>query len=223
MTQTAKQIAQKPRRGRPPASENVDRRDALLTSAIKLFAQKGFSAVDLREISRDASVTVGLIRHYFDSKEGLIDEAIANVIEQLQAVFGQVTADIDASNGGAFIDLMSQRHTDLLYPRYELLQFLKHLAVELPDQSRPIFKAYYKHLNTEILELERRWGLPPTIDPSWLTFTLMFIQLGPIFLSEQIKSIMDFDKDNKVVMQKRNVTSTELLKHGIVAKSKNEG
>lgn len=223
MTDTAKLPVKKPRRGRPPASEKVDRRDALLTSAIKLFSQQGFSAVDLREISKDAGVTVGLIRHYFDSKEGLIDEAIANVIEQLQAVFGQVTADIDASDGEAFIDLMSQRHTDLLYSRYELLQFLKHLAVELPDQSRPIFKAYYKHLNSEILELERRWGLHPTIDPAWLTFTLMFIQLGPIFLSEQIKSIMDFDKDNNAAMLKRNITSTEMLKHGIVAKPEKEG
>lgn len=222
MTNAAKPLAKKPRRGRPPASENVDRLDALLTSAIKLFSQKGFSAVDLREISKDASVTVGLIRHYFDSKEGLIDEAIASVIEQLQAVFTQVTADIDASSGEAFIDLLSQRHTDLLYTRYELLQFLKHLAVELPDQSRPIFRAYYNHLNSEILELERRWGLPPTIDPSWLTFTLMFIQLGPIFLSEQIKSIMDFDKDNKAIMLKRSITSTDMLKHGIVAKHKNE-
>ena len=222
MTNTAKLPVKRPRRGRPPASEKVDRRDALLTSAIKLFAQKGFSAVDLREISKDAGVTVGLIRHYFDSKEGLIDEAIANVIEQLQSVFSQVTADIDASDGEAFIDLMSQRHTDLLYSRYELLQFLKHLAVELPDQSRSIFKAYYKHLNSEILELERRWGLHAEIDPSWLTFTLMFIQLGPIFLSEQIKSIMDFDKDNKAVMLKRNITSTEMLKHGIVAKHKDE-
>ena len=223
MTNAAKLPIKKPRRGRPPASEKIDRRDALLTSAIKLFSQQGFSAVDLREISKDAGVTVGLVRHYFDSKQGLIDGAIANVIEQLQAVFGQVTADIDVSSGEAFIDLLSKRHTDFLYTRYELLQFLKHLAVELPDQSRPIFKAYYKHLNSEILELERRWGLPPTIDPSWLTFTLMFIQLGPIFLSEQIKAIMDFDKDNKAIMLKRTITSTEMLKHGIVAKHKNEG
>jgi AcrR family transcriptional regulator len=208
----------KPRRGRPPASENVDRRDALLTSAIKLFSQKGFSAVDLREISKEAGVTVGLVRHYFCSKEGLVDEAIANVIEQLQAVFGQVVSDIDVPSGTAFIDLMSQRHTVLLYSRYELLHFLKHLAVELPDQSRPIFKAYYKHLNSEILELERRWGLHPSIDPSWLTFTLMFIQLGPIFLNEQIKSIIDLSIDDKSFMLKRNITSTEMLKHGIVMK-----
>lgn len=215
-------MSKRPRRGRPPASENVDRRDALLKSAIKLFAEKGFSAVDLREISKDAGVTVGLIRHYFDSKDGLIDAAIANVTEQLQAVFGKVTADIDASSGQAFIDLMSQRHTEILYPRYELLQFLKHLAVELPDQSRPIFKSYYNHLNSEIRELECRWGLSPKIDPSWLTFTLMFIQLGPVFLSEQIKSVMDFDKDNKAIMLTRNVTSTEMLKHGIVREGKSE-
>ena len=215
-------MSKRPRRGRPPASENVDRRDALLKSAIKLFAEKGFSAVDLREISKDAGVTVGLIRHYFDSKDGLIDAAIANVTEQLQAVFGKVTADIDASSGQAFIDLMSQRHTEILYPRYELLQFLKHLAVELPDQSRPIFKSYYNHLNSEILELECRWGLSPKIDPSWLTFTLMFIQLGPVFLSEQIKAVMDFDKDNKAIMLTRNVTSTEMLKHGIVREGKSK-
>lgn len=222
MTQISKPLVKRPRRGRPPASENVDRREALLTSAIRLFAEKGFSAVDLREISKDAGVTVGLIRHYFDSKDGLIDEAIANVIDQLQAVFGQVTTNIDASSGQAFIDLMSQRHTDILYPRYELLQFLKHLAIELPDQSQTIFKSYYRHLNTEVLELERRWGLSPKIDPSWLTLTLMFIQLGPIFLSEQIKSILDLGKGDDAIMLKRHTTSSEMLKHGIVAEDKAE-
>ncbi|QJB68250.1 TetR/AcrR family transcriptional regulator [Parasphingorhabdus halotolerans] len=215
-------MTQEPRRGRPPASEQVDRRDALLKSAIKLFAERGFSAVDLREISKDAGVTVGLIRHYFDNKEGLIDEAIANVIDQLQAVFGQVTADIDASSGYEFIDLLSQRHDALLYQRYELLQFLKHLAVEMTDKSGPIFKSYYKHLNSEVLELQRRWGLPSKIDPSWLTFTLMFIQLGPIFLTEQMKAIMGFDKDDKAIMTTRTVTSTEILKHGIVVEKKSE-
>jgi len=216
MTQTAKQISRKPRRGRPPASEKVDRRDALLKSAIKLFAKQGFSSVDLREISKDAGVTVGLIRHYFDSKEGLIDEAITDVTNQLQAVFRQVTADIEASSGQAFIDLMSQRHSDILYSRYELLQFLKHLAVELPDQSYPIFKTYFKMLNSEILEMESRWGLNPKIDTSWLTFTLMFIQLGPIFLREQIKATTGIDTEDRTAICTRSMTSSFLLKHGIV-------
>lgn len=216
MTQSSKPLVKRPRRGRPPASEKVDRREALLKSAIKLFAGKGFSAVDLREISKDAGVTVGLIRHYFESKEGLIDAAIAIVTERLQVIFKQITGNIEASSGEEFIDIIAERHTDFLLPQYELLQFLKHLAIELPEQSQPIFRTYFSLLNSEIKELESRWGLNPNIDASWLTFMLMYIQLGPIFLSKQIEAILDIGSDNRDATLTRSATNTFILKHGII-------
>ncbi|MCC7403298.1 MAG: TetR/AcrR family transcriptional regulator [Bdellovibrionales bacterium] len=46
-------------------------KEQLLAAAIKLFAEKGFEAVTVREVAREANINFGLIRYYFTDKTGL--------------------------------------------------------------------------------------------------------------------------------------------------------
>ncbi|MEL4357755.1 MULTISPECIES: TetR/AcrR family transcriptional regulator [unclassified Luteococcus] len=54
------------RRGRRPAG--ADTRATILASARKLFATRGYDAVSLRSIARDADVDPALVHHYFEGK-----------------------------------------------------------------------------------------------------------------------------------------------------------
>jgi AcrR family transcriptional regulator len=62
------------------AGEDDDRptagRDALLSSAIELFAARGPASVSVRDIARHASANQGLIYRHFDSKDALLAVAI---------------------------------------------------------------------------------------------------------------------------------------------------
>ncbi len=62
----------------PRPSETGPRRaqDALLASAIELFAQHGPASVSIRDVARHAGVNHGLVHRHFGSKEDLITEAI---------------------------------------------------------------------------------------------------------------------------------------------------
>lgn len=51
-------------------------RDALLSSAIELFAERGPESVSVRDIARHAEVNQGLIHRHFGSKAALLTEAI---------------------------------------------------------------------------------------------------------------------------------------------------
>lgn len=51
-------------------------RQALIASAIELFADRGPAAVTVREIADDAGVNHGLVHHYFGSKDGLLTAAL---------------------------------------------------------------------------------------------------------------------------------------------------
>jgi AcrR family transcriptional regulator len=51
----------------PPA----DARQRIMSVSVKLFAQKGFEGVSVRDISAAAKVNVSLISYYFGGKEGL--------------------------------------------------------------------------------------------------------------------------------------------------------
>lgn len=54
----------------------------ILNSAIKLFANKGFDAVSVREICKDAGVNLCMISYYFGGKKELYKAIIDNLIEK---------------------------------------------------------------------------------------------------------------------------------------------
>lgn len=49
----------------------MDNRDRILDESLRLFAEKGYSAVGIQEIVDNSSVTKPTLYHYFGSKEGL--------------------------------------------------------------------------------------------------------------------------------------------------------
>ncbi len=56
---------------RAPRSDGAEARHRLLHTALRLFAQKGFSKTSTREIAREAEVNISAISYYFGDKEGL--------------------------------------------------------------------------------------------------------------------------------------------------------
>jgi AcrR family transcriptional regulator len=52
----------------------VDRRRQILDAAIRVFARQGFNACRVSDIAREANVAYGLVYHYFDSKDQVLNE-----------------------------------------------------------------------------------------------------------------------------------------------------
>lgn len=52
------------------------RREAILLAALDLFFQRGYSDTKISDIAKAAEMSVGLLFHYFDSKEKLYEELI---------------------------------------------------------------------------------------------------------------------------------------------------
>lgn len=63
---------------------DIDSRNKILNTAIKLFSTKGFRETSVREISREAGVNVSMVSYYFGGKDGLL-ETIINEIADLFA------------------------------------------------------------------------------------------------------------------------------------------
>ncbi|MFA6045214.1 MAG: helix-turn-helix domain-containing protein [Phycisphaerales bacterium] len=64
------------------ASEKRGSREALLDSAAKLFAEKGYAAVGTREIAADAGANLGMIKYHFGSKGELFVAAVHQLLER---------------------------------------------------------------------------------------------------------------------------------------------
>src|SRR5215216_3905766 len=65
----------KPRkRGRPagPTAQGTVAKDRLYATATQLIASRGYEATTLRDIAKEAGVSVGLLYRYFPSKQAVI-------------------------------------------------------------------------------------------------------------------------------------------------------
>ena len=83
----------KPRkRGRPPGRtpQGAAARDRLYATATQLIAARGYEATTLRDIAKEAGVSVGLLYRYFPSKQAVV---IA-LYDQLSSEYAQQAASI---------------------------------------------------------------------------------------------------------------------------------
>jgi TetR/AcrR family transcriptional regulator len=71
----------------PTRSEQKEhRRNLILMTALDLFIQKGFASTKVSDIAGAAGMSVGLMFHYFESKEQLYEELINRGIEKPKSV-----------------------------------------------------------------------------------------------------------------------------------------
>jgi TetR/AcrR family fatty acid metabolism transcriptional regulator len=75
----------------------ADRRRQLLDAAVRVFARQGFHGCRVSDIADEAGVAYGLVYHYFDSKEQILDELFLERWDVMIAAIGEADAREDLS------------------------------------------------------------------------------------------------------------------------------
>lgn len=81
-----------------PARSNGDgheQRQQILTATVSLISERGVDTVRLRDVASTAGVSVGMIQHYFESRDRLIEEAFRRFSDDVIAQLHRVTAGPD--------------------------------------------------------------------------------------------------------------------------------
>ena len=65
-----------PRNEQQNAAIKDERREQILSVALKLFGKRGFAATKMSDVSKAAGVSYGLVYHYFSSKEEIFSELL---------------------------------------------------------------------------------------------------------------------------------------------------
>ena len=74
-----------------PRGNAVDKRRLILDAAIRVFAERGFHHCRVSDVADEAGVAYGLVYHYFDSKEEILNELF---LERWQILLDAI-AEID--------------------------------------------------------------------------------------------------------------------------------
>ena len=95
MKSAVKAVATTPH-GRPTSARDElmqERRAAILDAAEGLLAEHGFDALRLRDVSREAGVSIGLIQHYFTTRDELLYETMREASERRVEQWSQLAVD----------------------------------------------------------------------------------------------------------------------------------
>lgn len=134
-------------------------KEKILKAAVKLFAQKGFDGVSIREICKEADINVCMVSYYFGGKKELYQGIIDNLIER-QINFAKTFVDIDKDiselsyqEKAELLLLMTDKFIDFFYANFtsDLIVLL------LKEQQKPDFVVnspvlnYFRKLVAELL------------------------------------------------------------------------
>ncbi|MBI3898153.1 MAG: TetR/AcrR family transcriptional regulator [Gammaproteobacteria bacterium] len=131
-TKTGKHRALIRRRpGRPSGTDHAHEvRTALLTASRKLFAERDFKSVSVRDIARAARVNEAMVHYHFKNKQGLyramLQETIGPIVRQIQAVIADPPANSESSLPPLMRAMMTMFARDPWVPRLIVREVLGH-------------------------------------------------------------------------------------------------
>lgn len=109
-----------PSNRRMTASGAKETRGRLLTAAAHLFADRGFQAVSIREIAKEAGVNSALVNYYFGSKDALFEEVIRlYTVDHIAYRLERLSTERRRKNTLSLEDLLAIYLEPLIFPEAE--------------------------------------------------------------------------------------------------------
>lgn len=100
----------KQRGGRTQAERSATTREAIVAAATRLFAERGYEATGIDEVTRAAGVSKGALYHHYADKADVLaavyEDVETKLVERLVAVASRETDPLEAVRAGAhaFLD-----------------------------------------------------------------------------------------------------------------------
>ncbi len=164
----------------------VEPKQRILKAAISLFAQKGFAAVGVREIAKEANVNIAMISYYFEGKAGILKAVLEEFFERYSQMLREaVDEERPAEEGiriliGHMVDFVRE-NTELAIVAYN------ELPLDLPELAELKVEKITQMIGI-MSGLIKRFGLDPEdiyhlgmIGPSLISM---------VFMNFRIKSIL---------------------------------
>ena len=194
-----------------------DGRARLIEAALRLFAERGFDGVTVRDLATASGVSVGLINHHFGSKEGLraaVDDHFMRQFEEATA-FEPEPKNSERVTPEDYADTVDQwinRHQDR-WP--DTVNYFRRALLEESDWGYALFARFYAIAQTSVTKMDADGKLAADVDRLWLPFLMMYLELGTMLLDPYIKRTIGksgFDGD---LWRRRHRAYVTLIMRGI--------
>src|SRR5215207_1439908 len=164
------------RRPAPPSLEPtmaeeraVDKRRAILDAAIRVFARQGFHNARVSDVAAEAGVAYGLVYHYFDSKDQMLNELFSErwslLLEASQEVQRGDVSPREKLGGVAGFIIESYRHNP---------ELMKVIIVEVTRAANsfgrthlPEIRQAYEQIEKIVSDAQQTGEFRDDVDPNF--------------------------------------------------------
>ncbi len=171
-----------------PETTAPEPKQRILNAAVSLFAQKGFAAVGVREVAREAGVNIAMISYYFEGKVGILRAILEEFFDRYQHVLSQI--DFEAATVEDRVSVMIRNLVDFARENTELaIVAYNELPLDIPELAE--LKAEKIRALIRIMSgLIKRFGLDPgdtrllgMVGPGLISMIFMNFRIKPILMN----------------------------------------
>lgn len=200
------------------AEESAAGKERLLAVAMRLFAEKGFDGVTVRDISAAAGVSVGLINHHFGSKEGLREAVDRYFLSQFEEVLldsrptlGE-RSDRSLEGYSRWLDEWINRH---IHSWDMSKAYMRRAILEGSDWGAGLFDRFYQVVRTSVDRLDAEGGIRPDVDRLWLPLLIVYLDLGTLLLEPYVERVLGKSGFDRALWGRRHRAYVDLLVRGV--------
>lgn len=134
----------------------MDKHDKILTTALRMFAEKGFAATSTAALAREAGVAEGTIFRHFTGKEAIFSEIVAALHQKIKSDFENEMARVGGASG--LKDLQRGVASFLAFAasnRDYLAMFFSDAPARYSEPDNPVFReigSIYRYINGFLAE-----------------------------------------------------------------------
>ncbi len=189
----------------------------LIKVAMRMFADKGYDGITVRDISAAADVSGGLINHHFGSKEGLREAVDKYFIEQFEEVlFEERPVPASEAEGLAqsveFTENWINRHID----DWDLTKaYMRRALLEGSDWGSGLFERFYNVVRTSVDRMDADGKIRPDVDRLWLPLLIMYLELGTLLLEPYVDRVLGKSGFDRELWRRRHRAYIDITYRGV--------
>lgn len=204
----------------PKKSKAVDSgngKGRLIKVAMRMFADKGYDGITVRDISAAADVSVGLINHHFGSKEGLREAVDKYFIDQFEEVLFEERPAASTTEEGLelaveFTENWIDRHID----DWDLTKaYMRRALLEGSDWGSGLFERFYNVVRTSMDRLDAGGGIRADVDRLWLPLLILYMELGTLLLEPYVERVLGKSGFERNLWRRRHRAYIDLMLRGV--------
>ena len=179
---------------------------------MKLFADRGFHGVGVREIGSEAGVSFGLIRRHFGSKDGLREAIDSYVLAEVESLYSTITEHSGVSALESFVeDVVEWIDRDR-----DALLYMRRALVDKSPGSRRMLKRLVEVLSLFITVNKERGFLQEGVDEEQAATFLLFDFLGPAIVEPFALEVFGSSMYERGMVERRNAFTKRMLTGGFL-------